>query len=83
MSTSSSIGPSAPTLRHFEFLRGTSQKFWEVSTDGNQVTVRFGRIGTDGQTQVKSFDDSDAATRHAERLIQSKRAKGYQDIAKC
>jgi predicted DNA-binding WGR domain protein len=52
-------------------------KFWEVSTTGPEVTVRFGRIGTAGQTQVKSFADAAAAGRHAERLIGEKLRKGY------
>ena len=43
------------TARRFEFVEGTSSKFWEISTDGNNVTVRYGRIGTNGQSQTKSF----------------------------
>lgn len=39
--------------RYFEFVGGTSAKFWEISTGGSEVSVRFGRIGTEGQTQVK------------------------------
>jgi predicted DNA-binding WGR domain protein len=63
--------------RYFEFVGGTSAKFWEIGTSGNQVTVRFGRIGTDGQTQVKELADADAATKHAEKLIGEKTRKGY------
>ena len=36
--------------RYFEFIGGSSAKFWEVVVSGNEVTVRFGRIGTEGQT---------------------------------
>ena len=63
--------------RYFEFVGGTSAKFYEVSTSGKEVTVRFGRIGTEGQTQVKTFDDAAAAVKHAEKLIAQKTAKGY------
>jgi DNA ligase-1 len=64
-------------LRHFEFIEGNSSKFWEVSVDGPEVTVRFGRIGTQGQTQTKPLPDSQSAARHAEKLIAEKLKKGY------
>ena len=63
--------------RYFEFVSGNSAKFWELGISGTEVTVRFGRIGTDGQTQVKSFPDSAAANRHAEKLVTAKIGKGY------
>ena len=63
--------------RYFEFVGGSSSKFWEITVSGNEVTVRFGRIGTDGQTQVKELADAAAAAKHAEKLIASKTAKGY------
>jgi len=63
--------------RHFEFVEGSSSKFWEVSQTGNDLTVRFGKIGTQGQTQTKSFDDVAAARKHADKLIGEKTKKGY------
>jgi predicted DNA-binding WGR domain protein len=63
--------------RHFEFVGGSSAKFYELSTSDNEVTVRFGRIGTEGQTQVKTLADADAAAKHADKQIASKLAKGY------
>jgi predicted DNA-binding WGR domain protein len=65
--------------RYFEFVGGSSAKFYEVGNSGNQVTIRFGRIGTEGQTQTKVLADADTAVAHAERLIASKLAKGYQE----
>ena len=69
--------------RYFEFVGGSSAKFYELSTSGNQVTVRFGRIGTEGQTQVKTLADADTATSHAEKLVAQKLAKGYSETAAC
>jgi len=69
--------------RHFEFIDATSAKFWEIAINGNEVTVRFGRIGTEGQTQVKTLADAGVATKHAERLIKSKTAKGYCETVTC
>jgi DNA ligase-1 len=70
---------AAAAKRYFEFVDGTSSKFWEISQSGGDVIVRYGRIGTNGQTQTKSFADDAAATRHAEKLIEEKTGKGYEE----
>jgi DNA ligase-1 len=67
--------------RYFEFVEGSSSKFWEISQNGSDVTVRFGRIGTDGQSDSKALADAAAAARHAEKLIKEKTGKGYQETA--
>ena len=69
--------------RYFEFIDENSAKFWEIATSGNEVTVRFGRIDTDGQTQVKMLADAGAVVKHTEKLIKSKTAKGYCEMATC
>ena len=63
--------------RRFEFIGGSSAKFWEVTVQDCDLTVRFGRIGTPGQSQTRSFSAPAAATRQAEKLIGQKLAKGY------
>jgi predicted DNA-binding WGR domain protein len=67
--------------RRFEFIAGSSYKFWEVHVHQKEVTVRFGRIGTAGQTQTKTFLDPATAAKHAEKLIREKTAKGYQEVS--
>jgi predicted DNA-binding WGR domain protein len=47
--------------------------------DGAQYTVRFGRIGSPGQTLTKTFSDGEAAQRDYERLIRRKLSKGYRE----
>jgi predicted DNA-binding WGR domain protein len=69
--------------RYFEFIEGGSAKFWEISQSGKDVTVRFGKIGANGQTQIKTLADATAAVKHAEKLIASKTAKGYRETAAC
>ena len=69
------------SARRFEFIEGTSSKCWEVSSSGTNVTVRYGRIGTNGQSQTKSFTSPTAADQHAEKQIASKLAKGYRELA--
>jgi predicted DNA-binding WGR domain protein len=39
--------------------------------------VRFGRIGTPGQSQTKAFADEAKAKREADSLIAEKLKKGY------
>ena len=73
---------TSTTKRRFEFVGGSSDKFWELSTDGNKVLVRFGRNGTNGQTSTKSFDDAAAAQKHTDSLIRQKTAKGYREIGR-
>ena len=66
--------------RRFEFSEGNSDKFWTINIAGTAVTVHFGRIGTNGQTQTKSFPDQEAATKHGEKMIASKLTKGYEEV---
>lgn len=73
--------PSTATSRRFAFVEGGSSKFWEVAINGTDVTVRFGRTGTNGQTQTKTFPDGAAATKHADKLIQEKTGKGYREAS--
>ena len=41
--------------------------------------MRFGRIGTKGQSVIKTFEDAAVARRDRDRLIRSKQAKGYRE----
>jgi DNA ligase 1 len=68
------------TTRRFEFSEGNSNKYWEITIQGTETTVRFGRIGTAGQTSAKSFADAAAAQQHAETLIKQKLGKGYREV---
>lgn len=62
---------------HLEMSEGSSNKFWETWIEGSTLFVRFGRIGTDGQTKPKTFATADAAAKERDSLIASKRKKGY------
>ncbi|KQU67146.1 MULTISPECIES: DUF4132 domain-containing protein [unclassified Rhizobacter] len=67
-------------MRRFELVEGTSSKFWEVAVAGSDVTVRFGRIGTNGQTKTKSFASAAAAQTEHDALVKEKTGKGYGEI---
>ncbi len=62
---------------HLELSEGTSNKFWEAWVEGSTLYVRFGRIGTEGQTKPKAFKTPAAAAAERDALIASKRKKGY------
>jgi predicted DNA-binding WGR domain protein len=68
------------TTREFHFQDGTSSKFWRIEQSGCAYTVQFGRIGTAGQTQTKSFPDEQGAAAAYTKQIAEKLKKGYREI---
>lgn len=73
--------PSVTARRRLEFSAGDAHKFWEIGAHGNEVSVRFGRIGTPGQVNVKIFADQAAAAQHVAKMIRAKLGKGYREVA--
>lgn len=43
------------------FVDGNSNKFWEAAVQDNKLIVRYGRTGTKGQVQLKSFESNERA----------------------
>jgi len=70
--------PSDGAPIYLEYVAGSSSKFWELTISGHRYSVRFGRIGTDGQERTKSFPDTATARREALRILREKLGKGYQ-----
>lgn len=71
-------------MPYFEFIgedasRKTerAEKYWEVTQVGKTVTVRFGKIGADGQLKVKEFETKEDAEAEVAKLIKEKTKKGY------
>ena len=67
-------------MQRLEFSDGKSNKFWEVGIVGCDLTVRFGRIGTSGQENTKTFADPAVAIKERDKLIKEKIGKGYRLI---
>jgi superfamily I DNA and/or RNA helicase/predicted DNA-binding WGR domain protein len=63
-----------------EYVSGTSNKFWEAAVDESKLIVRFGRIGTKGQTQIKSFPTTEAADGERQKQVKEKVEKGYKEM---
>lgn len=77
--TAAAAPDAASVQRYFELRNETSSKFWEITLSDAAHTVRFGRIGTNGQSQTKAFADAESARRDCERLVREKLAKGYEE----
>jgi predicted DNA-binding WGR domain protein len=54
-----------------------AEKFWEILQVESKVTVRFGKIGADGQLIVKDFETNEEAEAHMAKLVKEKTKKGY------
>ncbi len=66
---------------YLEFKDTLSNKFWYITQQDESLTIVFGKIGTKGQTQVKTFSSPADAEKEANKLIRSKIKKGYQEKA--
>ncbi|WP_051776968.1 WGR domain-containing protein [Kitasatospora phosalacinea] len=64
-------------MQRWELVGGGSAKFWEGGAEGAAVRVRYGRIGTEGRSQVKELADAAAAAAHLAKLVAEKERKGY------
>jgi predicted DNA-binding WGR domain protein/tetratricopeptide (TPR) repeat protein len=58
--------------RMFEFVEGSSSKFWEVWIEGDEVRTRYGKIGTAGQVTAKP-----GGIDLYQKLVREKTGKGY------
>jgi predicted DNA-binding WGR domain protein len=56
-----------------------ANKFWEGAVEGSALTVRWGKVGSAGQTKTKAFASLEAALKELEKLTKEKLGKGYVD----
>lgn len=56
-----------------------SHKFYEVVIEEEKVSIRYGRIGTDGQKSTETLADFAAAKKYAEKKVAEKKKKGYEE----
>ncbi|MCX4820482.1 DUF4132 domain-containing protein [Streptomyces sp. NBC_01142] len=66
-------------MTRWEYVDGGSAKFWEAEAEGSVVTIRFGRCGTTGRTQVKECASADAASDYLLKAVGEKERKGYRE----
>lgn len=65
-------------MRRYEFVEGTSNKFWEIELEGESFTARWGKIGTAGQEKTQDFDSEEEARKAHDKLVAEKEKKGYR-----
>ena len=66
---------------NLELVDKKSSKFWRARLEGGNVHVNYGRIGTNGATQLKQLGSEASARAELDKLSRSKRKKGYVDAA--
>ena len=64
-------------MRRFEH----QGRFWEIEPSGKWFTVRFGKVGSAGQTQVKDFPDEARAEKEYDKIVREKTNKGYVEVS--
>ncbi|EKR72225.1 WGR domain protein [Leptospira noguchii str. 2006001870] len=62
---------------HLTFKDGSSDKFWNIEVSGNSFTVTYGKTGTSGTSQTKTFDNEEKCLKEAQKLLSEKLKKGY------
>lgn len=63
---------------YLECTEGGSSKFYEIIRNNDKVSIRYGRIGTDGVKSDKEFKgDTLAAAKFFEKTVAEKAKKGY------
>jgi uncharacterized protein (TIGR02996 family) len=66
-------------MRSFQYSDAKSHKFWNIDVQGSSFTVTFGKVGSAGQSQTKTFPSPEKAQAEADKLIREKTAKGYTE----
>ena len=54
-----------------------SNKYWEYVHTDNRTLVRYGKIGSKGTIQQKTFEDEDSAIKYLDKEMKTKEKKGY------
>jgi uncharacterized protein (TIGR02996 family) len=66
-------------MRTFQFSDAKSHKFWQIDVQGKSFIVTYGKVGTAGQSQTKTFPTPQKAQEEADKLIKEKTSKGYAE----
>ena len=64
-------------MRSFQYSDAKSHKFWTIDVQGSAFTVTYGKVGSAGLTQTKTFPMPEMARAEAEKLVAEKTRKGY------
>ena len=65
--------------KHLTYKNEKSDKFWQIEVSGKSFTVTYGKTGTAGASQTKTFDSEEKCLKEAEKLLNEKLRKGYKE----
>ena len=65
--------------KYLKYIDGNSDKFWEIEVTGLDYTVTYGKNGTSGTSQTKSFATNEECLKMAEKILAEKIKKGYSE----
>src|SRR5438552_11546759 len=64
-------------MPRYEYVEGTSNKFWEIELAGSKYTAKWGKIGGSVSMSTKDCGDAAGAKKQYDKLIAEKENKGY------
>lgn len=67
--------------RIFEYHDDKSNKFWEILQAECDVSTRWGKVGSAGQSKTKTFDSVSLAEKEYAKLVKEKTSKGYVECS--
>jgi DNA ligase-1 len=76
------VAPAAGAPADFtvRLVHPTDDKFWQIEVRGAAHTIRFGKVGSAGQTRSTELASAAAARADADKRAQAKRKDGYVPI---
>ncbi len=70
-------------MPRYEFVQGTSSKFWEIELGAKRSTTTWGRIGASGQNmKTRSYASDAEMKKDYDRLVREKTTEGYKLVGK-
>ncbi|MEP6929654.1 MAG: WGR domain-containing protein [Flavobacterium sp.] len=66
-------------IKYLKFIDGNSDKFWQIEASGLEYTVTYGKNGTSGTSQTKTFSTPEECLKTAEKILAEKVKKGYSE----
>lgn len=67
-----------PSVPLYEYIEGTSRKYYRIDLDDRRVLLHWGRIGTEGEHQTLSFETAALAKAEYDRQCQKRTSdRGY------
>jgi DNA ligase-1 len=72
--------PSSSPMEHYEYNNNdqNSHKFWEISQEGCNINVSYGRIGASAKPKTTTFASEEEAIKYADKKRKEKLKEGYQ-----